>query len=282
MRYVRDPSTEEFVNVGVLLAAPGLKFYGARFIPSWVRVSGMFPDADLGHLRRLAAAMEGKLQTWTEQQRVELPLFDPPTLRATLHQIFNEDEPSFRPGSLLKGQTSSPEAALAELFEHHIGRFLPQAEVVTRSDQDIWRGFVSSSGASIAQAFEPLRARGPHLDYDFPYAWNNGEWNALQPLSFDLVDPSRIRDKATVWMGRVLALRMSQQNIHLSFILGMPRESRPQDVKDAARDARLLLQHGLPDVQLWDEGQVHALVERIERDTNRQGKPGASKRRAAV
>jgi hypothetical protein len=270
VRYVHDLATEEFVNVGVIVAAPALGFYGARFLQSWMRVSGMFPDADLVHLRRLASAIESKLQTWTAQQRSELQFAESPRLKATLPQILSGDELGFRPGALIHGLTGSPETTLLELFERHVTRFISRAEAASRDDQDVWRSFVQEFPTpALSQVLQPLHVRGPHLEYDFPYCWRNGAWNAVQPLSFDLMDPGRIRDKATAWVGRVLSLRVSEQNIHLSFVLGMPNESRPKEVKDAARDARLILLHGLvQDVELWDEGKAQKLIDKIQRDTS--------------
>jgi len=271
VRYIHDLATEEFVNVGVILFAPTVGFFGARFLQSWVRVTAMFPDADHVHLRRLAAAVEGKLQTWTAQRKSELPFFEAPTLQAALPQILNGDELGFRPGSLTRGLTAAPERTLAELFERHVGRFVTHAEVVTRDDQDIWRAFVQSfPRPSLSHVFQPLHVRGPHVDYDFPYSWKNGIWNAAQPLSFDLLDPSRIRDKATAWVGRVLTLRVSEQSIHLSFLLGMPSDTRPKEVRKAARDAKLILEDNLSDtlVDLWDEGKAKKLIDKIDRDTS--------------
>jgi hypothetical protein len=269
VRYIHDLATEEFVNVGVLLFAPSVGFSGARFLPSWVRVTAMFPDADHVHLKRLATTIETKLQTWTAQTRSELPFFEAKSLRAALPEILGGDELGFRPSaSAIRGLTSAPEQTLTELFDRYVGKFITQAEVVTRDDHDVWRAFAQNfPDPSFNYVFQPVHVRGPHLEHEFSHGWKNGVWNAAQPLSFDLVDPSRIRDKATAWVGRVLSLHVAEQNVRLSFLLGMPGEARPKEVRRAARDAKAILEDGLNDVDLWDEGKSKKLIDKIARDT---------------
>ena len=58
VRYVHDVLTGEFLNIGVVLLCPAAPFAGARFISQWSRVTATFPNAELPHVRRLAAAIQ--------------------------------------------------------------------------------------------------------------------------------------------------------------------------------------------------------------------------------
>ena len=57
VRYVHDAGSGECLNLGVVLLCPDRGFAGARFLPSWTRISGAFRDADHVHLRRLCLSL---------------------------------------------------------------------------------------------------------------------------------------------------------------------------------------------------------------------------------
>jgi hypothetical protein len=48
--------------------------------------------------------------------------------------------------------------------------------------------------------------------YDFRFAWKNNIWHLYEPVSFDLVDPGSIREKANKWLGRGVALHERRRN----------------------------------------------------------------------
>ena len=65
VRFVADPRTDEFLNVGVVLFCPARRYAAAKFLSSWARVSNAFPEADLVHLRRVKRLFEKACETWS-------------------------------------------------------------------------------------------------------------------------------------------------------------------------------------------------------------------------
>ena len=54
LRYMHDVFTREFVNVGVLLHAPGVGFLGFEKLSGMDRVKGMFPGSPIRTIAGLA------------------------------------------------------------------------------------------------------------------------------------------------------------------------------------------------------------------------------------
>lgn len=63
IRYVPDPVRNEFVNIGVLLRAPGDGQTGLRFTRNWGRVQCLDPDADTELLEALESEISDRLRT---------------------------------------------------------------------------------------------------------------------------------------------------------------------------------------------------------------------------
>ena len=63
IRYVPDPVRNEFVNIGVLLRAPGDGQTGLRFTRNWGRVQCLDPDADTELLEALESEIGDRLHS---------------------------------------------------------------------------------------------------------------------------------------------------------------------------------------------------------------------------
>lgn len=65
IRYVHDPRTEEFLNIGFVLFCERHGLAGARFLSRWGRVTAAFAGADLPLLRRMArSSARAKIARW--------------------------------------------------------------------------------------------------------------------------------------------------------------------------------------------------------------------------
>ena len=79
------------------------------------------------------------------------------------------------------------------------------------------------------------------------------------PLSFDLVDPSGIVDKAIGWNGRIRLLRKSTPNFRAFLLIGKPAE---QTHESAYTEAKELLESDRdPERKIVPEEQASAFAE---------------------
>lgn len=271
VRYVHDVLTGEFLNVGTVLLCPGHHFVGARFIPQWSRVTAAFPAAELPQLRRMASSIETACAQ--AMPSVQLPLSMDTDVTAFIGRVIPPDDASVQLSPVIRGITDDPQRTLQELHRRYAERYLPEeATRAPRNENDVWQSFARRLAgradlASSLTAYTLSSPRLPRYQYEFERAWKNGKWNIAQPVSFDLIEPRAIREKATQWTGRVITLQPAEQDVQMTLLVGMPPDSVAAPIREAAADALQILGQNLAnEVQVLTEDRSDELAEKIVRD----------------
>lgn len=268
VRFVADTRTDEFLNIGVVLFCPARQYAGARFLSSWARIASAFPTADLVHLRRLKRLFEKSCDAWvagTQQPELFRAIEN---LGALLGSVVAFDDATIRFSKPISGLTSNPEATLAELFRLYVGRDDDEGIVEGRDDETVWRELVKLTSPEVVHALTRHSLRSSHYEQVFERSWKNGVWNAAQPLSFDMRDPQSIREKALLWSSKIRELRPAENDTTVHFLVGLPHDNRPKDVRKAARDAFDILQDTISqdDGRVLPESKAGELAKKIEED----------------
>ena len=268
IRYVHDARNGEFLNIGVVVFAPGAPFAGVRFLSSWGRITAAFSSADAVLLRRIARSFEKWSAEWTATIG-ELPLAPIRSVSAFVAQVLHQDDSSIQVSPPISGVTSDPQRTLNELFELYADRQQEQPKRPSRDDSDVWKNFaeVLNEQGVIRRIQQKHIIRGPHYEYTFENAWKNGKWNVAQPLSLDLLDARTIREKATSWFGRVMTLRPSDNDAYLYFLVGMPGAGATPEITSAAADAIAILSSNLRgEAEVITEDHAGKLAQKIFAD----------------
>ena len=96
--------------------------------------------------------------------------------------------PSGFPQTLAKPCKSSMSAMLTGMHQSR-----------RRSDEEIWRIFRKPlERRNLISTLKPKRITAPDYDYDF----KNEVWHVYEPVSFDLIEPNSLLEKANRWLGR--------------------------------------------------------------------------------
>jgi hypothetical protein len=268
VRFVADTRTDEFLNIGVVLFCPDRRYAGAKFLTSWARISQAFPAADLVHLRRLKRLFESACETWTASAQEPALFREIGNLRDLLASMLALDDATITFSNAISGVTANPEATLAELFRLYGGETDDEEALVGRDDETVWNVLVRLAQPELVHALTRHTIRSSHYEQIFERSWRNGAWNAAQPLSFDMQDPQRIRDKALLWSSRIRELRPAENDTTVHFLVGLPEEHRPKEVRKAARDAFDILNDTIEkdDARIVPEAKAAELVKKIEED----------------
>jgi hypothetical protein len=133
---------------------------------------------------------------------------------------------------------------------------------VSRSDEEIVKPFKAKLGRVVEKLSEKTIATKDY-QYDFQFAWKNNIWHLYEPVSFDLVDPNSIREKANRWLGRGVALNEAREKFKIHFILGEPRQT---GTREAFENALHLLQKIPAQKQLVRETEVEQFAEQVTED----------------
>ena len=278
IRYVHDVRTGEFLNIGVVLMSPGHDFLGARFINSWARITATFPDAEPVHLRRVARAIEHACERWMVATRTQLAFMRVDNLDAFLRSVIGFDDASITFSTTISGITADPVVTLNELFFTFAGRHAEQEARRARDEEEVWRNFVSLlPEPNVVMHLAPKQLAVKHYSYTFEHTWVNGQVNAAQPVSFDMLDAQRIREKATQWTGRLRIVRPSDFDLRVFFIIAMPNEGASKQIRSAAFDAMAILEDNLAgEVSLYSEDREHELATKITHDIREHQKNASS------
>jgi hypothetical protein len=266
LRYVHEPLSGEFANVGVLLWAPEGRFLGFRASQKFKRLSHFFHGFQQQDYRNLIARIETqfeKLAVRLADPQAVLPFKETPkSARDLALQVIPHDDAALQWSLSAGGVTDSPSMELELLFQEAVARHYDSVDEARRDDATIYRQFYSR--AFEAPAVKPYvrehKVTAPHASHLFSHAWKNGAWNVYQPLSFDLKGSENIRNKAYHWesLTRWLAQSPEKPNIHL--LLAAPSGEQ----RRAYKDAKDLL-HASGGVRLIEEDEAADFASDLER-----------------
>lgn len=225
LRYVHDVSTGEFVNMGVALYAPEAGYVSAMCNPRYGRLSRVFLDVNGDHVRSLMRFIQARFEEFGVKLSGELP-FDgrPKSIMDIAANILPPDDSSLQWAEPGGGITEDPAATLEQLYDRLVQRYEQKAAVVSRTEADVWR--VYRKELEDKQVLAKLQTKlivAKDDEYEFEHAWKNGTWRLYEPISFDLVEPDSLVDKANRWLGRATNLRDAKEEFTLHVLLGEPQ-----------------------------------------------------------
>lgn len=230
LRYVHDPVTAEFVNIGVALYAPAAKYLNAICTSHYRRLSVVFEPIDGDHFRQITRFLESHIEMLGQKLNSELPLVNPPkNIEDVLAQVLPPDDSAIQFSTAGGGFTSDPEKTLDELYVRYVERYVSKAARPSRGDEEVWKVFKAPlERRLVIKYLRPKKIIAPNYDYEFEHARKNEAWHAYEPISFDLLETGSIKDKANNWLGRATSLADSQERFTLHVLFGKPRDSKLQ------------------------------------------------------
>ncbi len=223
LRYMHDVVTGEFANIGVVLYAPEQRLLEARFATSYERLNAIFLKIDHLHYRALMRYMANRFEEIGADLRDGLHIRPLTALSEIVRQVLPPDDSSLQWSEPGGGFTDDPLKTLDELYKRFVERYVAGAEQVSRSDEEIGKPFKAKLGRAVEKLAEK-KIETKDYQYDFRFAWKNEIWHLYEPVSFDLVDPGSIREKANKWLGRGVALNDAEEKFKIHFLLGEPRQ----------------------------------------------------------
>ena len=224
LRYMHDPSTAEFVNVGVVFYAPEAQFAGAMCRTTYERFSCMFPDFDGAAFRSLMRFVQSEFRRFnTGLQEADFLREPPRSVTQLAHAVLPPDDSSYRWSEPAGGITDYPEGALRKIFARLVSRYDESAGEGGRTDNDV-RSHLEQTfrQRGVGKLLREKTIVAPHEEFSFPLAYKNGIWNCVDGISFDLAQPETIKNKARRWLGLGLALSKSSEPFQLNLIVAEP------------------------------------------------------------
>jgi len=227
LRYVHDPLSGEFANIGVLVWAPQSQFLGFEASGRYSRLSNFFGGIEKGDYANLVARLETrfrKLSHEFEECNSVLPLENrPESAREIALRVVPHDSAALQWSHSGGGLTTDPEKELQSLYQQHIGRFYVKDRNSGRDERAVFKQVYQQAfrAPGVVNHLSEHLVKTALVTHTFPQAWENGVWNVYETLSFDLVKPEQIRAKAYRWESMTRWMKEAE-NLNITYLLGSP------------------------------------------------------------
>jgi hypothetical protein len=262
LRYVHDILTGEFVNVGLVMVAPGQSLILTKARKTFGRIKNVFPDLESGSYKRAIEAIERGMKAVEHGLKSEGLLKVDKTARDYGRIALPLDDSSLQWSPVGAGLTADPQKTFDQLYHRFVTRYDRPSER-RRSDDDVWRPVEAKlKEQGVVVELEPKRIQGNTDSVEFRHAWKNGRWHVYEPLSFDLSDADHIKDKARRWLGHLSAVKVGAlEDVQVHFIVGRPQSA---SLEPAYRNAMEILRQVPFENDVFEEHQIGDFVNRIE------------------
>lgn len=266
LRYVYDPLSQEFVNIGVVVYSPEHAFLRANFTSRYRRISRMFGHVEGASFRALSRYIENQIALLSDKLDRGLLFQDSKRdLQSMLGEILPADEGAIRFVAGGIGITEDPLRSLDTLYQRYVSRYENPSDTVRRTEDDVWKSFQETLKTKrVYRHLVPKKIAAPDYEYQFERSWKNGKWHVFEPVSFDLADENAILEKASKWVGRSSSLSDSPDQFKLILLLGKPTD---QKLMPAYQKAQNLLSAKIPvDRELFQEEEAVKFADELERE----------------
>jgi hypothetical protein len=226
LRYVHDTSTGEFANVGVVLSSPAARYASAILRPTYGRLSKMFPGFDGEHFRTVVRHLQSRFDEIADRVRQEMELGQKPVnAHEMAFAVIAPDDSSFQWSPMGSGLAADLAATAESIYERMVERYDDAQKNPSRSDEVVWKTF-----KKVFEEKQILSRLGTKViavkddEVEFSHAWKNQQWHCMETLSFDLMQPQSIKDKAHSWLGRLTSVKDSADKFRVYFLVGEPQQ----------------------------------------------------------
>ena len=261
LRYIHDILTGEFVNVGLVMLVPNQPQVLTKVRNTFGRIKKVFPDLDATSYKTAIKAIERGLNEVEGGLQTESRSKGGMTAGDCGRLALPPDDSSLQWSPAGGGLTENPRKTFDQLY-HRFVTYYDHSVTHRRSDEDVWQPVKTRlKERNVNIKFRPKTIKGNTDTVKFRRAWKNGRWHAYEPLSFDLSDAEKIKDKARLRLGHLSAVKGgAKEDFQVHFILGRPQNASLMPSYD---NAVSILREVPFDNEVYDETQIDDVVQRI-------------------
>ena len=262
LRYVHDIATGEFVNVGVALYCAKENYFNVSLRTTVGRVSELFPDVKADAFKVLMKGLNKRFKELNEVHSTPIDFGDKgASLEEIIRSITPKDDSALVWSNVSFGLSDDPHKILEKLYFRYVSKYDHKKVQHRRTDNDVWRCFKKDLlDRRILNNFKEKVISGEDDEVEFPFAWKNGVWHCIEPLSFDLSASESIRDKAYKCIGQIASVTDSSEKFKLYLLISKPKEKGL--IKAFDRAVSLLEKMSVP-TEIFFEEQRFELIDKF-------------------
>lgn len=263
LRYVHDTVTGEFVNVGLVMFSHESAFLRFKTKSTMSRLTSMFPSLKTSAFKALMSSLRNRFSVIEAEATAGLGIWEKKSrLDEVLLDALPKDDSSLVWSPVSTGVSADLAASYDKIFSRHITKFDQKAHRKTRSDEDVWRQFRKDlEKRNLLNFFKSKNIAGKDDEVEFPFAWKNGIWHCIEPISFDLTASESIREKAHRWLGQITSVTDSAEKFKVYLVLAKPQQSNLSGAFDKAVS---ILEKVPVASEIYIDSEMDSLVEKLQ------------------
>ena len=227
LRYIHDPATQEFLNIGVVLYAKEQRYFHFAVNKRYGRLSKTFETIDRMDYGKMIGSLENRLSRLsTEIGKVTLFDEHADSIDDLLAKVLPKDDSSLRFDGFGAGLTHDLDRELSQLYTRLVEKYEARPSSDSRPDEEVWRHYARLfDEQQISKYLEAKSIGTEQYSYVFSFAYKNEKWHPLEAVSLDMTDSGYILEKANKWIGRATLLQDSDELASVYLLLGKPQRA---------------------------------------------------------
>jgi len=260
LQYRHDSFSDERVNLAVLFVCPDVRHVSFLAARKFSRMTAMFPSVDWRAVKYSLSDVRNAVKRSYPRSSIG-SLFDRASdAKAMTRALFQSEETAFIWGPSGSGVTPDHKATASRLLERYVTRY-EQDSTKLKTDAYLAKKIYDSfSKKGIFRDLQAVSIEGNIDRVDFKFAWKNGKWNCIQPLSFDLATIDGIKDKARRWAGNLLAVQDEAESFRAFFVVSPPTN---EEYAGEYQKAIKILESGPVVPEIFTEDRTDDLADRF-------------------
>jgi len=264
LRYVHDPTTQEFVNIGVAVFSPEAGYLRAICTLNYRRITHVFQKIDGHRFRQISRFIQDQINIAGQLSASALPFESGQSIEQVLAKVLPPDDSAIQFSKSGVGLSANLNQTLEELYRRYVEQYTSRIDLPRRTDEDVWRVFREPlDRVQVTPWLNPKRIVASNWDYEFERSWKNEIWHVLEPVSFDMVEAGSMLDKANRWVGRATSLLDSSEPFRIHMLLGEPSDDR---LKETFIKAQNILNKMPGKKEFVRESEADAFAEELARE----------------
>lgn len=235
LQYRYAQSLGEVLNVGVLLLFPEQRQAVFRFPERLGRIRKLYPKFAEKTIRSYFKGIAARTNQLSKQPEIFANYEEHPR-QLIDNEILIRDSSALQFGELKTSvlYTDDIPTISDQFYEIYLSFYNEDEQKVRHDESYLLKEYQKRlqrrlNGLLPRAAFErsfTVKPEGTNFAYQFAFAWQNGSYNLVKPVSFDLKLEQSITDKATLNVGQFTVLRpyAEQRNAGFDVLVARPKD----------------------------------------------------------
>lgn len=226
LRYSHDAVTGEFVNVGIIIYQPDIKYLKSKVISRFSRISGFFEEINGVQLLKTIKNFSIEINQISYQLNELFTNYR--DLTEITNSVLPKDDSALICSEIQYTLDLNPEAALSYLYNRLINKYTQDSYADIHDDKYAWKKvykkYFDKNGITNKLQTHVIKTKKDEFEFD--KSWKNGALNCYQSISFQLKRDESIKNKVYKWVGILSELQTVDEELHLYFLTLSPGKRR--------------------------------------------------------